>query len=333
MATLAGDVGKSLTWKQLPSLPDAEGFAGSFAGAHHGALIVAGGSNFPEKRPWEGGTKVWYDKVFVLEKPDGAWKEGFKLSQPIGYGVSINTKDGLLCIGGSSAKAHHAEVTLVSYEPGKVKCKTFPKLPSPCANMCGAMLGNVILVAGGSDNPDATNAMKTLWSLDLIRVNAGWKELEPCPGSGRIFGAAGIDHGSFILAGGAALTAGTNGKPAREWLRDVWRYTPGKGWERLADLPRPAVAAPSPMPNLGGCLLLGGDDGAQISVGPTEHKGFPRGILRYESAGNRWVEFGTMPFALVTTTMTVWNGAFIVAGGEQKPGVRSPEVWAGHPMP
>ncbi len=54
-------------WTKLPSLPDREGFAGSFAGSHNGALIVAGGANFPGKRPWEGGAKTWHDSVFVLE--------------------------------------------------------------------------------------------------------------------------------------------------------------------------------------------------------------------------------------------------------------------------
>ncbi|MFO0044239.1 MAG: galactose oxidase, partial [Armatimonadota bacterium] len=52
-------------WKQLPPLPDPEGFAAPFAGMSHNQLLVAGGANFPDKRPWEGGTKVWYDKVFA----------------------------------------------------------------------------------------------------------------------------------------------------------------------------------------------------------------------------------------------------------------------------
>src|ERR1019366_969557 len=55
-------------WKLLPSLPDKEGFAGSFAGVSNGAMIVAGGANFPDKKPWDGGKKLWYDTVFVLER-------------------------------------------------------------------------------------------------------------------------------------------------------------------------------------------------------------------------------------------------------------------------
>jgi solute:Na+ symporter, SSS family len=45
-------------WERLPSLPDKEGFAGPFAGTSRGVLLVAGGANFPEKKPREGGKKV-----------------------------------------------------------------------------------------------------------------------------------------------------------------------------------------------------------------------------------------------------------------------------------
>lgn len=48
--------------------------AGPFVGTHNGALLVAGGANFPGKLPWEGGTKVWHDTIFALEKTDSAWK-------------------------------------------------------------------------------------------------------------------------------------------------------------------------------------------------------------------------------------------------------------------
>src|SRR4051812_40526979 len=76
-------------WKQLPSLPDVEGFAGSFAGVSNGALLVAGGGNFPGKKPWEGGAKVWYDTVYVLENPSAKWKVAGNLPPPLGYGVSV----------------------------------------------------------------------------------------------------------------------------------------------------------------------------------------------------------------------------------------------------
>ena len=47
----AEKVGATLNWETLPALPDAHGVAGAFAGAHNGALIVAGGANFPGEPP------------------------------------------------------------------------------------------------------------------------------------------------------------------------------------------------------------------------------------------------------------------------------------------
>ena len=49
IATLA--VAQSLTWNQLPSLPDPLGVAAPIAGVSGGALVVAGGANFPGKMP------------------------------------------------------------------------------------------------------------------------------------------------------------------------------------------------------------------------------------------------------------------------------------------
>src|SRR5690349_15686014 len=79
-----------LKWSKLPQIPDPEGFAAPFAGIHNGALIVAGGANFPDKKPWEGGTKVWYDPVFALEKPEAAWKRIGKLPRPLAYGMAVS---------------------------------------------------------------------------------------------------------------------------------------------------------------------------------------------------------------------------------------------------
>ena len=67
--------GESIQWEQLPALPDKLGFAGPFAGSYNGALLVAGGANFPGKPPWEGGLKVWHNTIFFLERepwPGGA---------------------------------------------------------------------------------------------------------------------------------------------------------------------------------------------------------------------------------------------------------------------
>ncbi|MGA0846695.1 MAG: galactose oxidase, partial [Luteolibacter sp.] len=82
----AGISWAGLTWKSLPELPDEHGFAGAFAGNSGSSLIVAGGANFPDGAPWDGGLKIWHDQVFALEKGDSSWSVAGKLPRPLGYG-------------------------------------------------------------------------------------------------------------------------------------------------------------------------------------------------------------------------------------------------------
>src|SRR5262249_2404447 len=59
---------------RLPDLPGTLGVSGAYAGVSQGAFIVAGGTNFPGKMPWEGGAKVWHDDVYALDAPTSQWR-------------------------------------------------------------------------------------------------------------------------------------------------------------------------------------------------------------------------------------------------------------------
>jgi len=330
VAALAAST-NSLVWSELPPLPDKLGFAGPYVGTHNGALLVAGGANFPGKPPWEGGTKLWHDTVFVLEKLDGDWKAVGRLPRPLGYGVSLTTKDGVVCIGGSDAQRHYAEVFLLRWENGEIKTSLLPSLPKPCANLSGALLGNTIYVAGGIETPTSTNALKTFWSLDLNAAQPQWRELEPWPGPARMLAVAAVQDKLFFLASGAELSGDAQGKPVRRYLSDAYRYQPGRGWKRVADLPRATVAAPTPAPALGQStfLVMGGDDGSLVNFQPLDlHPGFPKTILAYHTITDTWKPLGEMPIAQVTTTLARWNGGWVMPTGEVRPGVRSSVVWS-----
>lgn len=319
-----------LSWQALAPIPDPEGFAFPFAGVANGRLIVAGGANFPDKRPWEGGTKVWYDQVWCLDHPEGNWRQIGRLPKPLGYGVSLTVSEGVLCLGGSDAAGHYDTCFLLRVDAqGRPQTDPLPSLPRPCAQFCGALIGRVVFVAGGLEKPDAVEALRTFWTLDLDHLDRGWQSLPPWPGEGRLLATAGTLDGRVYLVGGAALKPDLDGKAQRVWLRDAWRYTPGQGWEALADLPGAAVAAPTPMPlHAGRLLLLGGDDGAQIHLPPEQHQGFSKVILAYDPASHAWLPGGTLPLGLVTTPSVVWRDHLILPGGEKKPGFRSTEVWA-----
>ena len=317
-----------LRWSQLPPLPDRLGVAGAFAGVSGGALLVAGGANFPGNMPWEGGKKVWHNTVYALGKTNGAWRVAGQLPRPLGYGVSLSTQGGVLCIGGSDAERHYADVFLLVHAGGKLKVAPLPSLPIPLANSAGALLGHTVYVAGGSERPGELSALNRCFSLELSGSKSAWREVEPCPGEARILPAGGAAGGAFYLAGGAALRP-VDGKVKRVYLRDMWRYTPDRKWERVADLPKPCVAGPTPAPVAGSTLLLvGGDDGSLASFQPLDkHPGFPGTIQAFNLRSGQWARLGEVPAARAVLPVVEWNGLFVLPSGEVRPGVRSPEVW------
>ena len=133
-----------LEWKALPDLPGDLGVAGPFAGVHNDALIVAGGANFPDGVPWrqlaDGSTpaKVYNDTIHVVTR-DGLdytiAEAKAKLPRALGYGVSIPTADGVLCIGGEwregGEKHRSAKVFALGFADGKIIVdEKYPPLPA-----------------------------------------------------------------------------------------------------------------------------------------------------------------------------------------------------------
>ena len=129
--------------------------------------------------------------------------------------------------------SHQGSALVLRWTKGRLETESLPGMPEPRANLCGALLGNTAFPCGGAATPGAPNALSTLFSMNLSPKHPGWCELEPLPGPGRTLATAGACDGSFYVFGGAALHPGPDGKPVREWLRDAWRYTPGKGWKRI----------------------------------------------------------------------------------------------------
>jgi N-acetylneuraminic acid mutarotase len=135
---------------------------------------------------------------------------------------------------------------------------------------------------------------------------------------------------SFYLFSGVQLSGDNPGKPVRHYLKDAYRFSPATGWSRIADLPRPAVAAPSPaIPRDGQLLVLSGDDGELVNFEPkSAHPGFPRDVLAYDPAADRWTKLGDSPLSRATAPVVLRSGSAVVVSGEARPGRRTLEVWA-----
>lgn len=330
------------SWKQLAPLPDALGVAAPFAGVSGKVLLVGGGANFPDKMPWEGGKKRWHNRVWVLEEPGGTWKEAGLLPRPLAYGLSLSAKGTLLCLGGSDDTRHYADVFALEWKDGSLARNrtALASLPIPLANAAGAVdEDGTVYVACGSSEPGEQSASNRVFVSDYQSGMLAWRELPPLPAEPRILPVAAARGKAFYLFGGAALES-VGGKVVRRNLRDAWCYTAPQGWQRLADLPKPCVAAPSPAPVVEGvgkgtdetrafALLLAGDDGSRAGFQPVEqHPGFPDGMQRYDFKADRWELSGKVPAPRATAPCVKWGEAFVIPSGEVRPGVRSPEVWS-----
>lgn len=316
-------------WWQSAALPDKEGVAGSFAGVSHGALLVAGGANFPGAKPWDGGKKVWYDTVFVLEQPNAVWKVAGRLPRLLGYGVSVTHGDSVVCVGGSNADGHYADSFCLEWKNGQLHTTRLPSLPQTVANTSGAMVGDTLYIAGGQAMPDSTITMKAAWKIDLASASPEWTAIDAWPGAARMLSVAAGQGDSFWMVGGTDLITNGEGKVERRYLKDAFRYRPADGWQRIAELPHPVVAAPSPAPtDATGFYVLGGDDGSQIGVMPDRHRGFLKQILHYDMTKGTWAQVGQTPAPRVTTPCVHWGPAWVIPSGEVRPAIRSPQVWS-----
>lgn len=68
-----------IDWDASLSLPaihgkENPGIAGAFSGFIGDNLVIAGGANFPNKKPWEvGSEKVWWSTLYYRSSQDSLW--------------------------------------------------------------------------------------------------------------------------------------------------------------------------------------------------------------------------------------------------------------------
>ena len=137
--------------------------------------------------------------------------------------------------------------------------------------------------------------------------------------------------GAIYLFSGIEIVQGLEGKPSVTYLNDAYRYRPQQGWQRLPDLPRSAIAAPSPAPVTCGVpriYLLGGVDGRLVGKQPRDTR-VPDDILFFDVGLNEWKTLpGRWPDPVVTTPAVKLGDEWIFVSGETMAGVRTSHVWS-----
>jgi len=341
LACAEGQAQPAPTWSKLPPLPDSLGWAGMYAGQSQGILFSFGGANFPAGYPWAGGQKRWYNRIYRLE-PGKTWVRCSQtLPAPAGYGVSVSWKNQIILVGGSSQNSHLSRVIGYEWNGTALLPKTYPDLPVPLALMAGALVGNLIIVAGGSQSP-AGAALNVCYGLDLTRLQQGWFTIDPWPGPARTLPVCGVYEDRFYLFGGEKPGISVAGKPFRHLLQDAYRLTlsakQGKwtgSWQPLSPMPRGAAAAGSPLPLLptNRFLVWGGVDAVTaLWSTPATHPGITRNYLFYDPRTDTWVLGGEQADypARVTLPVVFWQQQWVYVSGEIKPGIRTNTVLSVH---
>jgi N-acetylneuraminic acid mutarotase len=353
----------SLQWSiaaTLPPMADGRahiGVAGPVAGVHNNVLLVAGGANFPEGMPWDGGKKQYHTRGYLysiegqgqLTRLDVACN----LPETVAYAGVATTPAGIVCAGGETVSGPTAQAWLITIQAhsNTLSIEALPALPVPTTNAAATSNGHLVYLAGGeTPNGPANN----VWQLNLKNIAAGWKALPNLPQSVSHAVLAAIPNqngkATLYLAGGRCKMP--NG------ISTIYNncYSLGPGdttWQSRAPLPAPLSAASSVVAPSGLWMVFSGDKGAtfsqvekllvqiaaekdtnrqQILIEQKNrlqrlHPGFSADVWVYHPDTNSWQVAGSIPFAPpVTTQAVVWKNHVYLCSGEIKAGVRSPDI-------
>jgi len=359
-----------INWKLAAELPPSRGqskslgFAGAINGVSNDALIIAGGANFPNGLPWEGGKKYYSNQIFVLGKNGSEffWNQKIKdtLPEPIAYCGITSTPKGVVYVGGENQNGILNKCFLLNWNSEKncIDIRPLPNLPVALTNVSVTNIGNVVYVAGGDE---AKNSSGSFLCLNLEDSNPEWKTLPPLPialANATAIAQDGEDGKQIFIIGGRTKTS----SGISELHHTVFAFDIQKEkWEQRADITdgkntTNLSAACGVASGSNEILIAGFDNGeifhqietyiSRIASAKTDeekvkltkeknslsihHKGFDKRILLYHTISNTWTKIGELPFpAHVTTTAVMWGNDIVISNGEIKPGIRTPNVMIG----
>jgi N-acetylneuraminate epimerase len=356
---------KNITWTLAAKVQNSDGtpslgFAGAINAVTNDVLLVAGGANFPEKMPWDGGSKHFTKEIHILEKSgDGfVWNANSRSTLPIAiaYAGYTSTDLGVVYAGGENNGGISKAAYLLTWNKARqiVEVKPLPDLPLALTNLALTHLDNVVYAIGGDEQKQSS---RSVFCLDLDNQSAQWQILPELPVALANALVVAQQGRIYVIGGRTKTTSGIS-----DLQHSTYVYDPAKkSWESLA----PVSDGKNVMNFSAGAgvalakdfiLVTGGDDGkifhqienyiSQIAKSNEaakkaalikeknrlniNHTGFNQAILLYDVKKNQWTKIDDLPFpAQVTTTASMWDGNIVLSNGEVSPGVRTPNVMLG----
>lgn len=323
---------EKIFWDNTLSLPlqkgnSHEGLAGVYSGFIDNDLIIAGGANFPNNKPWEGGRKRWWNVIYTKNMSDSLsqWKQIENiLPSPLAYGVTIQLPQGLLCIGGCDSLQCSNKVFCLYKQGNELTVDlNWPALPISLSNATGALLNNKIYLAGGHEKAINPEASSCFLMLDLNNLSKGWQRLPTWPGPARGYAVSVVQNNGFedcfyLFSGRNYHSDGTI-----EILSDGYVYNPRLNQWKILNGKYPVMAGTAVAQGANHILLIGGS--TQMLPGSDSHPGFSNNVYLYHTITQKIINLVTAPYPLaVTTNVVTHNNIHYITSGEIKPGIRTP---------
>jgi len=315
-------------------------------------IIIAGGNNFPEGLPWEGGIKKYYKRVIVYNNQKDTLLNTFTFNLPanVAYAAVAQLKDGIFYAGGENENGPLSSAYLIK----KSKSQSFeiielPSLPIAISNAVAVATENAVYVLGGANKEGVSNKV---WKLALNNIKKGWTAQASMP-QPTAFTAAAIANEHIYIMGGRCKEANGISKIYKEvYAFDIENNL----WEQKASLPETVSAACALAIDNNKILFIGGDKivvfhevemlAAKIAATTDTtikkeltvvknnlqktHPGFSKDVFAYDASLNKWSPYAQLSFAApVTTNAFLFNHKIILPVGEIKPGIRTPYIWVG----
>ena len=346
----------------LPSLPAKSenhksiGYAGMLGGIHGNVTLAAGGANFPNGLPWEGGKKVWSDNIYILEGDKWRLSEN-KLPIPLAYSASVALENGILCIGGNNATLTSDKVWLLSYDGEKndIDALEFPSLPEPLAYASAVVVDDYVYVVGGKNSKNTTNSFYRL----NLKEKQDWETLSNFPTPPRALHTVVVQETStdkkIFVVGGRNQTKGKKSEPLTNYLsydliKQVWVDEGDVLIDGKTKVLMGASAEPKGSMHV---MVYGGSDevifdelehiALQLDNEQNDsirsalrirrndllnnHPGFSKQILALNTITKIWFVYDNLNTKLPVTALAFKkNDDFVLVSGEISPGIRTPHV-------
>lgn len=342
---------------QLPGEPKgfSIGVAGSVSGVHQNTLLLAGGANFPDALPWEGGVKKYHDRIIVFVINDGSLKlhqTSFLLPEAVAYSASCTTPLGIFYAGGENQSGLTNKAFILSWDAKQstIEVNDLPALPQAITNCSAVYINDKIIVAGGDGIYNTSNQV---YQLNLKRINEGWSVLTELPkpaANGLLFAFVQDGIQQLVWMGGRRKTP----SGVSELFADVYQFNSVlQHWKTLSPLPYPLSAGTGMIIDSTAIVLFGGERGTTFTKVETllatiakeqdpgvkinlidaknellkNHPGFSKEILLYKITDGSSTSIGSLPYDVpVTTTASRWSDYIYLPSGEIRAGVRTPNI-------